>query len=686
MPPSSNLRGFCLALRWCVALLALTLGGPALAQGKGLILDAVPLLGGDVPSGNGWFSCAVRLENTTEAQLDGTLELTSEIPWTSGTAIVITRAPFALAGKGRVTMELPTHGFESTAPTLFVVARSASGDELARFEIGEPRVTEPLLFDFNSPSRLAPGLRGKKVAVSGSRLRGTYGAPMLALGSPGQSPATGDPVLPARASGYAAVTLVFAKSEQVARLKGAELEALGNWVLAGGALALTLSRPEDLKSPVLQALVGAGFQQGPPEPSLKGKAQFILPDETSRSRSYGGGYGATLAVEHAPTEAVAGNLVGFSGGQLRSSPWGASASYGLGEVHLLAFDASREPEVNDEWVQHKLLDLVRHAWERQATQALRHGAGALDQPQAQVVRRLLDPNEGARWAIAVALLLLLIYAVLAGPLNFHLASRRGRPLRALIHLPIWALGALLIILGLGAVSKGIEGRSRRVSLIEAGAGMTRAPITRYRGFYASSASELLVRGSEPGSVLDVFGESEGKNRILFVDRDGLRLEQVRARPWEIVLVREDAFVPLGGGVSVVQRGTDVVVKNLLARDLRGVLLKVPGQQVRFFDRIADGATVKHTDGTAVGVPSSSGRAPSFVARNHAPELDGAQKGLSDAWAALQGVAGHGIQWWPDDAPVLLAQIEGGEGVLVDSGLRVDSDRLLIRVVGFGGLP
>jgi hypothetical protein len=37
-------------------------------------------------------------------------------------------------------------------------------------------------------------------------------------------------------------------------------------------------------------------------------------------------------------------------------------------------------------------------------------------------------------------------------------------------------------------------------------------------------------------------------------------------------------------------------------------------------------------------------------------------------------------------PVLLAQVEGGEGRTSDTGLRLDSDRVLVRVVGFGGKP
>ena len=47
---------------------------------------------------------------------------------------------------------------------------------------------------------------------------------------------------------------------------------------------------------------------------------------------------------------------------------------------------------------------------------------------------MLDPNEGTRWTVVVSTLLLLIYAALAGPLNFYLAQRAGRPLASAVVL------------------------------------------------------------------------------------------------------------------------------------------------------------------------------------------------------------------------------------------------------------
>ena len=60
------------------------------------------------------------------------------------------------------------------------------------------------------------------------------------------------------------------------------------------------------------------------------------------------------------------------------------------------------------------------------------------------------------------------------------------------------------------------------------------------------------------------------------------------------------------------------------------------------------------------------------------------KGAGSAWEALEALTGSDADWWPDDVPVLIAELDGGEGRTPDSGLRLDVDRVLLRVVGYGG--
>ena len=76
-------------------------------------------------------------------------------------------------------------------------------------------------------------------------------SPALTVGSPAVDATTGDLVLPEHAAGYSAATVVVVAVGRLARLQGAELDALVGWVLAGGTIAVFPTRPEDLRAGTL---------------------------------------------------------------------------------------------------------------------------------------------------------------------------------------------------------------------------------------------------------------------------------------------------------------------------------------------------------------------------------------------------------------------------------------------------
>ncbi len=648
------------------------------------------MLGATSPVGEGWVSVQVRLENVGAAPENGFVELRSA-PGFSGDIEHLTRAPFALAPHARVTLELPTHGFAGRPPELRVRLLDLEGHQLSETPIGEFRQVDPLVFDLSNPSRLSATVRGLGVVLR-RRAGGSYRTPLVGVSSPTIDPSTGEPVLPRWAAGYSNATVVVAGARRLSTLGQRELVALTDWVLSGGALALIVERPEDLRTPVLDALVGGGLSEIPPPSELLEPTTFYVPTDTALGTTPLPSTPARSTMrreELAPSSRLAQRLHGYAGGQLRPSPWGAVASYGLGEVHLLAFPTD-EAAVTDRWTQLKVGDLVRHAWERQGSVALPLGQTALDYNGTGSIRRLLDPNENMRWTIVVSALVLLLYAGLAGPLNFFIAARRGRPLRALLWLPVWAFITMFAIVGIGVLGKGVRGRARKLTLVEAGAGMSRGSATHFRGLYASSARELNVHPSSRGNLVDVASEEdEFAPRALVLDRDGMYIDGLRTKPWQTMVVREDGIFDLAGGVSMVSGPTgELVIKNRTAHDLLGVVVRLPSGSFVSFGRIADGATVMPAQGdklmvTFAGVnpfvmPLNANQFKSTVER-HA-------EGLGAAWEALAVYASSEVNWWPDDVPVLIAQIEGGEGKVSDSGLRVDVDRLLVRVVGFGGVP
>jgi hypothetical protein len=67
------------------------------------------------------------------------------------------------------------------------------------------------------------------------------------------------------------------------------------------------------------------------------------------------------------------------------------------------------------------------------------------------------------------------------------------------------------------------------------------------------------------------------------------------------------------------------------------------------------------------------------------ELNRADTNLADAWSALAGLTASQTYWWPD-VPVLIGQVAGGEGNASDTGFELRQDRVLVRVVGWGGEP
>src|SRR5262249_30374111 len=149
------------------------------------------------------------------------------------------------------------------------------------------------------------------------------------------------------------------------------------------------------------------------------------------------------------------------------------AAYGLGEVHLLAFDPTTQPGIDDKWVHGRIVELVSKSWDRRAAQVFPHGSGDRRMVDLKEGRRALDPNENFRPALGVAAILLVLYSIAAGPLTFIRATKKGRPLDPLVWAPACAAIAFGLIVLIGLAGKGWRGRARHIALVEAGAGMSR---------------------------------------------------------------------------------------------------------------------------------------------------------------------------------------------------------------------
>jgi hypothetical protein len=673
-----------------VAWLALT--GPVLAASP-LSIDVQPMLGPGSPTSDGWMSAEVRIENHSPEVVRGTLSVDVAVSWGrpgsgphNGTDV-----PFSVPPRAQVSVEVPVHGLSGAASTLTARATSADGKVLAEAKTPEARGNEPLIFDLGSPSHFAPVVRPLSVPLV-SPPWGGLASSTIAVSSARKDSRTGEPVVPRLPSGYAPVSVVVGTASELSLIGEEARAALGDWLLAGGALAIALERPEDLRAPFLEAWAGGAVQERPAPEALRGEAVFAIPIDPGGVPSAGPSGPRPSGVAEmriTPSADSRARLRSYEGGNLRPTPWGAAASYGLGELHLLAFRPNAEPFVSDPWTHRKLADLARHAWDRRAAIAIPFAQQTLDEGHLAQIRRELDPNQSTRWMIVVSAILLLAYAGVAGPLNFYLARKGGTPLRALSRLPFISALALVLVVALGALGRGVSGRARRLTLVEAGAGMSRAAVIRFRGLYASSARERTVQSSARGNVLDVTGDADQSPRRLVVDRDGARLTKLQGQPWEVVVVQEDGFIELGGGVSLLRAADGTFsIKNRLGRDLVGVVLNPGGaRSARLFLRIKDGELVTEGSGQILALSASGPLAGGGLKLDGATkQLESCSKGLPNAWAAIEYATPRNVEYWPSDVPVLIGQLDGGEGVRTDSGLPLEVDRTLLRVVGTGGVP
>ncbi len=720
--------------------------GPGAAAPLPLAVRAVPIFGTDASLGFGWQEIAVSLDNTASAAQKGTLVLKSEIPYAEKQNFVA-RAPYNVPAGRSAIVRLPTKGINNQLPNVTLSVQDDKGKELQAITVTVNMGQSPTLVDVDNPARMGMVLRGWPASVAYTLTPSyaySYAPPTvmtLSIGAPQYDRATGDPILPTRAASYSGVSVVFIHSDQLVRLEPEQKDALLAWVAGGGTLAISIARPEDLHSPELESLAGTGITSGeapptllslptvprpsapPPvpvptyydddeldyDPGTKAPSDFqhlgapggtntkpdpkdFLPVRTSTAAGGPPGTG--------PGDQVREKLRGFTGGRLTPSNWGASARYGVGDVELLAFDPSVSPGLDDAWVQWRMVDLVNRSWDRRATQIFPPGADDRRMYSywggptgSDEIRKALDPNESFRPALGFAAILLVLYSIVVGPINFLRAAKAGKPLRPLFFAPIFSAVAFGAIVVTGLVVKGFRGRARHLALVETSASNTHGSVCRFRGFFTSETRSLSIGATDRSSVIAVQSSDSimDDKANLKVDRNGLSLENLTSLPWQTLVIRENGATELKGSIEMKSAGagTTIDVTNHLGSTLNDVLVYVPGDGIRYFAALKDGETVTASSGTFL-LGSASRRIVSAgslsvhpfdesMVTAGLPRKDGQR--VEKNWSPLSATAGDAVDWWPDDIPVVLGEVEGGEKLKSDSGLSIESDRLMLRVLG-----
>ena len=612
-------------------------------------VHAQPIFGNEAAVGYGWEDFVVTIDNPTAVQQKGTVELRSHMSTSIDRDSFVAKAPFVVTAGHSATVRLPMRARNDQVPVLTLRVVDDHNVEIVAMPVTANMAVQPTLVDIDNPARLAIPLRGWPATVTYSSTPSspyysyappTTAAMNIAVAAPTFDRTTGDPILPTRGSAYSGVTAVLVHSDQLARLEPEAKDALLDWVAGGGTIAIVVARPEDLHGPEIIRLAGTGVVSAPSNPALMSIMAVPKPVSTaggglfptpSATGTYGGIRFDDDHAMHAPSPyrfirtsapvvkptggpgpLVVPKLVGFTGGNVAASNYGATASYGRGVVHLLAFDPTESPEVDDVWVQSRIVDMMNHAWDHRASIVFPSGANARNSTYAYYgaatgrtdgVRRALDPNENFRPALGFAAILLVLYSILVGPVNFLRAKNRGKPLRPLLLAPIFSAAAFgaIVLIGLGV--KGWRGRTRHLSFAETGSGATRAAITRFRGFYTSETRALSITASDRTSVLDVLSSDSimDDKAMVRVDRDGFSLENITSLPWQTLVVRENGFIDLKGGVTITPSTTagSADVKNDTGGAMNDVLVYVPGDGVRWFASIKSGDKVTSSSGKLV---------------------------------------------------------------------------------------
>jgi hypothetical protein len=657
-------------------------------------LDVAHVQGRDTPWILGWNEAVVTLDNTRGAAFRGEVAIDASYGSVRSERPSV-RVPVSVAAGEVVRVRLPVWLTPGTTPTVLLTA--AGEGEVAQVPLGLTHLSEEIatIVEINParplgakivevPSSAAsptPGVPGTAPSAGGDPFDGDEELKPHTIPPHGMGPKGGgatapppasvgiapvptvvsvqaaressDPILADFAGGWSGAVLVMVPSDVLGRLGGRELDALVAWVEAGGSLAVAVVRDEDLRTPALEQLIG----------------------KDARATSGAGTERAT-----------------FAGGRLvrdeESLDRGEVAQTGLGETWLLR---------HNPWasgVDAKSGKIVYDLWRKATARRLRlvappTGLGVRWYDDDSV-RAVLDPSAESKPSLGVAALLVVLYALFVGPLAFGRARKLGKPLTVLRITPLLSLGLFVALIGLGKLGTGFRGRVRRLAMVDVAGGSTRGAAASLHAFYVGDPASIELAARRPIDGVHVL-EPTADNAAVEIDRDGVAVRNVRAHPWQPVVIQEETAFDVPGGVVLEGSGGSLTLINKTPWALRHVILHPSyiGAPTRshYFASVPPGGTVVARDGIAVDrsiTPRSTGGA-STAGEPWAAKDVARQKQSLDAIATLIDTSvGGSLRALPGDVPVATMLVELPSPSQKESGYKIERETLFLRVIGLGG--
>ena len=144
------------------------------------------------------------------------------------------------------------------------------------------------------------------------------------------------------------------------------------------------------------------------------------------------------------------------------------------------------------------------------------------------------------WAIVI---LILVYLVMIGPLNFYLLYRRQQRIYLVFTIPLIATLYVGIIFGYGYLSRGVQSRTVKLTIVEPLPNSQQAFVKSYCSLFSASDTNYDIGYDRQTLVQPFYPNSSAveAQTLTYAFQDRLRLKDFRLRMWQTAYFTIDDF-------------------------------------------------------------------------------------------------------------------------------------------------
>ncbi len=365
---------------------------------------------------------------------------------------------------------------------------------------------------------------------------------------------------------YSGLDLVAVSLATLEGLGSEERQAIMNWVHTGGNLIVYRVGAAPAESEGLAKVLALGKHAAVNEEWRIGNAneRQIVPGEESG--------GVTI------TDAQ-GVVVQSQGTFQWPADAFASRNVMLGKVFALKEDPF--PGTRHDWAW-----LIGATTMERATWTSRHGMSAR-LPNDEFLEFLIPSVKGV--PVGAFLVLITLFTIVIGPLNYMYLSRKGRLYLLVVTIPAMAFATSLVLFGYSAIAHGFSTRARVRSLTLLDQRANTAVTTSRLSLYSGMAPSGGLRFSPDTAIFPIWPPQEGFDSGVVDWSEQQRLESgwlhSRTRTQFLTVTHRDQR----GRLEVTRNGLEVSVANGLEWEIAALVVKDGTGQIAFGTSIPAGA-------------------------------------------------------------------------------------------------